>query len=314
MKYRKLGASELMVSEIAFGSWLTFSSWTRKKSATACVHRALHRGVTLFDTANVYGLGKAERVLGEALRGVPRESYVLATKLFFPMSDIDRGLSRAQVHKQINASLERLQVSYVDLYQCHRFDERTPLEETMQALTEVVQAGKARYIGFSEWPVDRVEAALAIANVERFVSSQPQYSLLHRDPERALFPLCRRSGISQIVWSPLAQGLLTGKYLHGAPVPGDSRAADGSMKGFLNTAWFKPRMLQAIQALKPLAAEAGLTLAQFALAWVLREPNVAAAIIGATRPEQVDENVGASGHVLAPELVARAEALIAAAA
>ncbi len=219
MNYRKLGASDLMVSEIAFGSWLTFSSGARKKSAIACVHRALERGITLFDTANVYGLGKAERVLGEALRGVPRDRYVLATKLFFPMSDIDRGLSCAQVHKQIDASLERLQVSHVDLYQCHRFDDRTPLEETMRALTEVVQAGKTRYIGFSEWPVDRIEAAMRIPNVEKFVSSQPQYSLLHRDPERALLPLCERSGISQIVWSPLAQGVLTGQISARLPAP-----------------------------------------------------------------------------------------------
>ena len=313
MNYRRLGSSDLMVSEIAFGSWLTFSSWTRRKNAIACVHRALHRGITLFDTANVYGLGKAEKVLGEALQGVPRDRYVLATKLFFPMSDIDRGLSCAQVHKQIDASLERLHVSYVDLYQCHRYDERTPLEETMRALTQVVQAGKARYIGFSEWPVDRIEAALAIPGVEKFVSSQPQYSLLHREPERALLPLCERAGISQIVWSPLAQGLLTGKYLPGAPVPANCRAADLSLKGFITADWFKPKVLRAIQELKPLAAEVGLTLAQFALAWVLRKPNVAAAIIGASRPEQIDENVAASGHALPAELAQRAEAIIAAA-
>ena len=312
MNYRRLGSSDLKVSEIAFGSWLTFSSWTRRKTAIACVHRALHRGVTLFDTANVYGLGKAEKVLGEALHGVPRDHYVLATKLFFPMSDIDRGLSCAQVHKQINASLERLRVSYVVLYQCHRFDDRTPLEETMRALTEVVQAGKARYIGFSEWPIDRIEAALAIPGVEKFVSSQPQYSLLHREPERALLPLCERAGISQIVWSPLAQGLLTGKYVPGAPLPANCRAGDLSLKGYINADWFKPKMLKAIQELKPLAAEVGLTLAQFALAWVLRQPNVAAAIIGASRPEQIDENVAASGHALPAELAHRAEAIIAA--
>jgi 1-deoxyxylulose-5-phosphate synthase len=314
MNYRKLGASELVVSEIALGSWLTFSSGAGRKNAVACVHRALDRGITLFDTANVYGLGKAEKVLGEALHGVPRDRYVLATKLFFPMSDIDRGLSCEQVHKQINASLERLQVSYVDLYQCHRYDERTPLEETMRALTQVVQAGKARYIGFSEWPVEKIEAALAIPGVERFVSSQPQYSLLHRDPERKLLPLCERSGISQIVWSPLAQGLLTGKYVPGAPLPPSCRAGDLSLKGFINNEWFKPKMLQAIQDLKPLAAEAGLTLAQFALSWVLRQANVAAAIIGASRPEQVDENVAASGHPLSPDMAARAEAIIARAA
>jgi aryl-alcohol dehydrogenase-like predicted oxidoreductase len=310
MNYRRLGASDLVVSEIAFGSWLTFSSGARKKDAIACVHRALHRGITLFDTANVYGLGKAEKALGEALRGVPRDRYVLATKLYFPMSDIDRGLSCAQVHKQIDASLERLQVPYVDLYQCHRYDERTPLEETMRALTEVVRAGKARYIGFSEWPIDRIEAALAMPDVEKFVSSQPQYSLLHRGPERELLPLCARAGISQIVWSPLAQGLLTGKYLPGAPLPANSRAGDLSLKNYITTDWFKPRLLKAIQELKPLAAEAGLTLAQFALAWVLRQPNVAAAIIGATRAEQIDENVAASGHALPTEIAQRAEAII----
>ena len=310
MNYRRLGTSDLVVSEIAFGSWLTFSSGARKKDAIACVHRALHRGITLFDTANVYGLGKAEKALGEALRGVPRDRFVLATKLYFPMSDIDRGLSCAQVHKQIDASLERLQVPYVDLYQCHRYDERTPLEETMRALTEVVRAGKARYIGFSEWPIDRIEAALAMPDVEKFVSSQPQYSLLHRGPERELLPLCARAGISQIVWSPLAQGLLTGKYLPGAPLPANSRAGNLSLKNYITTDWFKPRLLKAIQELKPLAAEAGLTLAQFALAWVLRQPNVAAAIIGATRAEQIDENVAASGHALPTEIAQRAEAII----
>ena len=233
MKYRKLGNSELLVSEIAFGSWLTFSEGAQKDNAIACVHRALDRGITLIDTANVYGRGAAERVLGEALSGIRRDSYVLATKLYFPMSDTDRGLSRAQIHKQIDASLARLKVAYVDLYQCHRYDANTPLEETMAALTEVVRAGKARYIGFSEWPIDRIKAALALAHVEKFVSSQPQYSLLHRDPERALLPLCARSGISQIVWSPLAQGVLTGKYAPKGPLPAASRAANDSVKGFL---------------------------------------------------------------------------------
>ncbi|MGD0504394.1 MAG: aldo/keto reductase family protein [Steroidobacteraceae bacterium] len=310
MKYRKLGSSDLLVSEIAFGSWLTFSSAARRENAIACVHRALERGVTLFDTANVYGRGVAEQVLGEALAGIKRDSVVLATKLFFPMSDTDRGLSRAQIEKQIDASLARLKVSYVDLYQCHRYDTQTPLEETLEALTRAVRAGKARYIGFSEWPIDRIEAALAMPHVEQFVSSQPQYSLLHRDPERALLPLCARSGISQIVWSPLAQGVLTGKYAPGAPVPTDSRAADDSMKGFLSPAWFEPQVLRAIQALRPLAQQAGLTLAQFSLAWVLRQPNVATAIIGASRPDQVDENVAASGQVLPADLLARAEKLV----
>lgn len=310
MKYRQLGSSGLTVSEIAFGSWLTFSNGPQKDNAIACVHRALDRGITLIDTANVYGRGAAEQVLGEALAGIRRDSYVLATKLFFPMSNTDRGLSRAQIFKQLDASLARLRVNYVDLYQCHRYDADTPLEETMSALGEVVKAGKARYIGFSEWPVDRVQAALAIPGVEKFVSSQPQYSLLHRDPERVLIALSTRCGISQIVWSPLAQGVLTGKYLPGATLPSDSRAANDTINGFLNSAWLSPKVLQAVQALKPLADQAGLTLSQFALAWVLRQPNVASAITGASRPEQVDENAAASGHAIAPELFESAERII----
>jgi aryl-alcohol dehydrogenase-like predicted oxidoreductase len=303
-----------MASEIAFGSWLTFSDGPRKDRAIACVHRALDRGITLLDTANVYGRGAAELVLGEALSGIPRDSYLLATKLFFPMSDTDRGLSRAQITKQLNASLLRLRVSHVDLYQCHRYDNDTPLEETMLALSDAVRSGKVRYIGFSEWPVEHVEAALGIPKSEKFVSSQPQYSLLHRDPERALIPLCSRSGISQIVWSPLAQGVLTGKYAPGGALPPESRAANDAINGFINPAWLKTGVLEAVQRLRPLAAQAGLTLAQFALAWVLRQPNVASAITGASRPEQVDENAAASGRNVAPELFESAERIIKAAA
>jgi 1-deoxyxylulose-5-phosphate synthase len=311
LKYRQLGNSGLTVSEIAFGSWLTFSDGSRKDNAIACVHRALDRGITLIDTANVYGRGAAERVLGEALSGIRRDSYILATKLFFPMSSTDRGLSRAQIFKQLDASLTRLRVSHVDLYQCHRYDTATPLEETMQALSEVVRSGKVRYLGFSEWPVDRVDAALAMPGVEKFVSSQPQYSLLHRDPERALIPLSSRAGISQIVWSPLAQGILTGKYAAGSTIPPDSRAANETMGAFIHQPWLGPRVLEAVQALKPLADRAGLTLAQFALAWVLRQSNVASAITGASRPEQVDENAAASGHAVAQELFDDAERIIA---
>jgi aryl-alcohol dehydrogenase-like predicted oxidoreductase len=310
MKYRKLGSSDLMVSEIAFGSWLTFSDGPRKANAVACVHRALDCGITLIDTANVYGRGVAELVLGEALSGIPRDSYILATKLFFPMSDTDRGLSKAQITKQLDASLLRLRVSHVDLYQCHRYDKATPLEETMLALSEAVSSGKVRYIGFSEWPVDRVAAAHAVVKSEKFISSQPQYSLLHRDPERALIPLCARSGISQIVWSPLAQGVLTGKYTPGGDLPPDSRAANEAINGFIDRAWLKSGVLEAVQRLRPLAAQAGLTLAQFALAWVLRQPNVASAIVGASRPDQVNENAAASGRDVAPELFESAEKIM----
>jgi len=314
MKYRKLGDSGIDVSEIAFGSWLTTSGGVEKDRAIACVHRALDKGITLIDTANAYGRGIAETVIGEALAGLPRDSYVLATKLYFPMSDTDRGLSRAQILKQIDASLTRLKVDHVDLYQCHRYDNDTPLEETMLALTEVVQAGKVRFIGFSEWPADKIAAALAMQGVAKFVSSQPQYSLLHRAPERAVIPLSARSGVSQIVWSPLAQGVLTGKYRPGGAIPADSRAASRAMGGFLDRRWLEPRTLEAVLSLEPLAAEAGLTLAQFALAWVLREPNVASAIIGASRPEQIDENAVASGHNVAPELFDKAERIIGAVA
>jgi len=310
MKYRKLGDSGVTISEIAFGSWLTTSGGVQKDQAIACVHRALDCGITLIDTANVYGRGVAETVLGEALSGIARDSYVLATKLFFPMSETDRGLSRAQIHKQIDASLARLRVDYVDLYQCHRYDDATPLEETMTALSEIVRAGKARHIGFSEWPADKIEAALAVPGVVKFVSSQPQYSLLHRAPEQAVIPLCAKSGIAQIVWSPLGQGVLTGKYLPGAAMPVDSRAANDSMKGAFRQQWLEPKVLEAVQALKPLAAQVDLTIAQFALAWVLREPNVGAAIIGASRPEQIDENVAASGRQVPPELFVEAERII----
>ena len=310
MKYRKLGDSGVTISEIAFGSWLTTSGGVQKDQAIACVHRALDCGITLIDTANVYGRGVAETVLGEALSGIARDSYVLATKVFFPMSDTDRGLSRGQIHKQIDASLARLRVDHVDLYQCHRYDDATPLEETMTALSEIVRAGKARHIGFSEWPADKIEAAMALPGMVKFVSSQPQYSLLHRAPEQAVIPLCAKSGISQIVWSPLGQGVLTGKYLPGAPVPPDSRAANDSMNGAFRQHWLVPAVLEAVQALQPLAAEVGLTVAQFALAWVLREPNVGAAIIGASRPEQIDENVAASGCQVPPALVAEAERII----
>lgn len=310
MRYRKLGNSDLTVSEIAFGSWLTTSGGVARDRAIACVHRALDRGVTLIDTANAYGRGIAEQVIGDALEGMRRDSYVLATKIYFPMSDSDRGLSRAQITKQLDASLKRLKVDQVDLYQCHRYDHETPLEETMLALTDAVKAGKTRWLGFSEWPVDKIEAALAMSGVEKFISSQPQYSLLHRDPEQAVIPLCRKSGISQIVWSPLAQGVLTGKYRPSAPHPSDSRATSASMGGQLPRRWLEAKVLQAVLALQALADEAGLTIAQFCLAWVLREKNVAAAIIGASRPEQIDENAAAADAYVPPDLFARAEAII----
>jgi aryl-alcohol dehydrogenase-like predicted oxidoreductase len=310
MKYRRLGASDLEVSEISLGSWLTYGVGVEAEAARACLDRAFEVGINFIDTANIYGRGAAETFLGEALAGRPRDSYILATKLFFPMTESDRGLSAAQVEKQLDASLQRLKTDHVDLYQCHRYDEETPLEETMAALTRAVESGKARYIGFSEWPADKIRAAIEMADVARFVSSQPQYSLLWRGPEAEIIPLCAANGISQIVWSPLAQGVLTGKYAPGAPVPADSRAASEEMGDWIG-AWLRPPVLEAVQKLKPLAAEAGLSLAQFALAWVLREPNVASAIVGASRPSQVDDNAAASGAEVDPALFAEAERIVA---
>ena len=310
MKYRKLGNSDLLISEIGFGSWLTFTDLQRKELAVSCVHRALDVGINFLDTANVYGRGVAETVLGEALAGTKRETYVLATKLFFPMNGADRGLSRTQVQKQLDASLKRLKSEYVDLYQCHRYDFDTPLEETMEALTREVESGRVRYIGFSEWPLERIEAALQLKNVVRFVSSQPQYSLLHREPEHGLLSLSAKGGISQVVWSPLAQGILSGKYLPNSAVPANSRAADPSMGGFLNPDWLAPATLKAVQEVRQLAANANLTLAQFALAWVLRQSNVASAIVGASRPDQLNENAAASGAHVDPSLFTEAERLL----
>lgn len=311
MKYRKLGDSTLNVSEIALGSWLTYSGGVDAATAKACVKTALDVGVNFIDTANIYGRGASETLLGEALAGVPRDSYVLATKLYFPMSQTDRGLSAAQIRKQLDASLSRLKTDYVDLYQCHRHDPETPLEETMRALTDAVAAGKARHIGFSEWPAAAIEDALAMPGVARFVSSQPQYSLLWRKPEKDIVPLCAKNGISQIVWSPLAQGVLTGKYKPGEALPPGARAASRTMGGFLQRSWLEPRVLEAVQRLKPVARDAGLSIAQFALAWVLRLDNVASAIIGASRPGQIEENAKASGHKVDPALFHEAERILA---
>ena len=309
MRYRRLGASDLEVSEISLGSWLTYGVGVEADQARACLDRAFEVGINFIDTANIYGRGAAETFLGEALADRPRDSYVLATKLYFPMTETDRGLSRAQIEKQLGASLKRLRTDYVDLYQCHRYDWDTPLEETMAALTDAVRSGKARHIGFSEWPAERIQAAIEMSGVERFVSSQPQYSLLWREPEEEVIPLCADNGISQIVWSPLGQGVLTGKYAPGAPPPAGTRATSEEMGGWMDRL-LQRRVLEAVQRLKPLAAEAGLSLAQFSLAWVLREPNVASAIIGASRPSQVDENAAASGAEVDPALFAQAERIV----
>jgi aryl-alcohol dehydrogenase-like predicted oxidoreductase len=303
VNFRKLGSSGIEVSEISLGSWLTYSGGVAREQAEACVKAAFEEGINFIDTANVYGRGASETLLGAVLSKYDRSSYVLATKVYFPMSDTDQGLSAAQIHKQIDASLERLQTDYVDLYQCHRYDENTPLEETMEALTEVVNSGKARHIGFSEWPVERIEESLSLPDVAKWVSSQPQYSMLWRRPEVEVIPLCERHDISQIVWSPLSQGVLTGKYRPGEPPPPDSRAGSDSMSGFMDRLTQDP-VLEAVQRLRPVAEGAGMTMAQLALAWVLRQPNVASAIVGASRPEQVRANASASGLSLDAQTLA----------
>ena len=310
MRHRKLGSSDIEVSEISLGSWLTYGHGVERDQTEACTRAAFDAGINFFDTANIYGVGAAEAVWGEILSGFDRSSYVLATKLYFPMSDSDRGLSREQVFKQIDASLRRLRTDHVDLYQCHRYDWDTPLEETMEALTEVVRQGKARQIGFSEWPEEKIREAQAMDGVEHFVSSQPQYSMIWRGPERDVIPASRELGISQIVWSPLGQGILTGKYQPGEPPPRDSRSAHERMSYFMDRA-DDQLLLERVQRLRPVAEELGLSMAQLALAWVLREENVASAIVGATRPEQVEDNAAASGVQLGEETLARIDEILA---
>jgi aryl-alcohol dehydrogenase-like predicted oxidoreductase len=298
MKYRQLGNSDLHISEVSLGSWLTYGLGIDDANARACLNRAFEVGINFIDTANIYGRGLAESFLGRALKGRPRDSYILATKLYFPMTDTDKGLSAEQVYKQIDASLERLETDYVDLYQCHRYDLDTPLEETMEALTNIVQQGKARYLGFSEWNAAQINEALEMSGVEKFISSQPQYSMLWRKPEAEVFPLCAANGIGQVVWSPLAQGILTGKYLPGQPPPRESRAASSEMSAFWGEDLSNDKVLEAVQNLKPIAAQLDITLAQLAIAWVLRRPEVSCAIVGASRPQQVDDNVAASGVII----------------
>jgi aryl-alcohol dehydrogenase-like predicted oxidoreductase len=296
MRYRKLGSSDLEVSEISLGSWLTFSGGVEFDRTRACTDAAFEVGINFFDTANVYGRGAAESAWGEILSGRPRDAYVLATKVWGQMSDDpeDRGLSAAQIAKQIDASLERLRTDYVDLYQAHRFDPDVPIEETVEALQQVVADGKARYLGFSEWTPEQIQAAIDIAGPDVFVSSQPQYSMLWQAPEAEVFPLCAANGISQIVWSPLAQGVLTGKYRPGQAPPADSRAASSDMSIAMDLV-MNDDALEAVDRLRPIAEQAGLSLAELALAWVLRRPEVASAIVGASRPEQVQANAKASG-------------------
>jgi aryl-alcohol dehydrogenase-like predicted oxidoreductase len=300
MRFRKLGSSDLEVSEVALGSWLTYSGGIEADQTRACTDAAFEAGINFFDTANVYGRGAAETAWGEVLSGRPRESYVLATKVWGQMSDDpdDRGLSAAQISKQIDASLRRLQVDHVDLYQAHRFDPDIELEETIDALQQTVRDGKARYLGFSEWTPEQIEAAIEIAGPDLFVSSQPQYSMLWQAPEAEVFPLSQANGISQIVWSPLAQGLLTGKYRPGEDPPADSRAASDSMSSSMELV-MNDANLEAVDRLRPIAEEQGVSLVELALAWVLSAETLAA----------IDEALG-DAPVTEPTLAPMAKAEI----
>ncbi len=303
MRYRRLGSSDLQVSEISLGSWLTFSGGLELEQTRACTEAAFDAGINFLDTANVYGHGVAESAWGEILTAHRRDSYILATKVWGPMSPADQGLSPTQIAKQIDASLTRLRTDYVDLYQAHRFDTTVPIEDTLEAFQRVVQQGKARYLGFSEWSPEQIQAAIDLAGPDLFVSSQPQYSLLWQAPEVELMPLCAAHGVSQIVWSPLAQGVLTGKYLPGQPPPSGSRLAVDPVNLSIGLV-YSEAALEAVQRLVPLAEAAGMTMATMALAWVLRRVEVASAITGASRPEQVHANARASGIELSADLLA----------
>ncbi len=315
MEHRHLGRSGLLISEIAYGNWLTHGSQVEEEAALACVRAALDHGITTFDTADVYAGTRAESVLGRALKGERREGLEIFTKVYWPTGEgrNDRGLSRKHVMESIDASLRRLQTDYVDLYQAHRFDRFTPLEETMEAFADIVHSGKAHYIGVSEWTADQIRRAHTLARELRIplVSSQPQYSILWRIIEGEVVPTCEELGLGQIVWSPIAQGVLTGKYRPGEQPPTGSRATDEKGGANMIGRFMRDEVLEAVQQLRPVADEAGLSLAQLAVAWVLQNPNVSAAIIGASRPEQVEENVKAAGVRLDPELMRRIEEITA---
>ncbi|MDR6881426.1 aldo/keto reductase family protein [Bacillus sp. 3255] len=311
MKYRKLGLSGLKVSEISLGSWLTYGGYVERENAVNSIHKAYELGINFFDTANVYERGEAEKVVGEVLKAYPRHSYVLATKVFGQMGDgpNDRGLSRKHIFEQLHASLKRLDTDYVDVYYCHRFDKETPIEETLRALDDLVTQGKVLYVGVSEWTAAQMAQALAVADkylLDRIIVNQPIYNLFNRYIEKEVIPLGEQQGIGQVVFSPLAQGLLTGKYKSVADIPQDSRAAklDNFRKGLTEENIAKVNRLEAV------AAELNMSIGNLALAWILRQPNVASALVGASRPEQVEENVKASEITLSADVLERVEAIM----
>ncbi|HOM02014.1 MAG TPA: aldo/keto reductase family protein [Acetivibrio sp.] len=314
MNYRKMGRTGLNISEISLGSWLTYGNSTDKETAVKVIDKAYSLGINYFDTANVYANGKAEVIVGEALKKYPRESYVLATKAFWPMGTgpNDKGLSRKHVFEQVHASLRRLNVDYVDIFYCHRYDPETPLDETLRTIDDLLRQGKILYVGVSEWTATQMAEALHIADrylLDRIVVNQPQYNMFHRYIEKEIIPFGEKNGISQVVFSPLAQGVLTGKYKPGGNIPSDSRAADPNSNMFIGQ-FLKEDKLLKVEKLKALADEIGITLSQLAIAWVLRQPNVSSALIGASKPEQVEENVKAAGIKLSDEILGKIEAIL----
>jgi voltage-dependent potassium channel beta subunit len=314
VEYRRLGRSGVKVSEISLGSWLTYGGSVAEERARACIHKAYELGINFFDTANVYMRGTAEEIVGRALKGFERDSYVLATKVYFPMGEgpNDRGLSRKHIIEQCHASLERLGVDYVDLYQCHRYDEDAPLEETLRALDDLVRQGKILYVGVSEWTADQIADALRLAeemNLERIVSNQPRYNMVQRQIEAEVIPLCEREGVGQVVFSPLAQGVLTGKYRAGETPEQGTRAADPESNRFMQQV-MNEEVLSAVGKLSSVASDAGLSMSQLALAWVLQHDNVSSAIIGASRPEQVEDNAEAAGVRLSTQVVSEIDSTL----
>ncbi|WEG13202.1 aldo/keto reductase family protein [Pullulanibacillus sp. KACC 23026] len=305
MEYRNLGRTGLKVSEISLGSWLTYGGYVAEENAINTIHKAYDLGINFFDTANVYMRGEAEKVVGKAIKKFSRESYVLATKVFGNMGDgpNDKGLSRKHITEQANASLKRLDVDYIDLYYCHRFDPSTPLEETLRALDDLVRQGKVLYIGVSEWTAEQITEAAHLADkklLDRFVANQPQYSMLWPKIEKEVIPVSEKHGVGQVVWSPLGQGVLTGKYKKGQQPPAGSRAAEKDLSNLLTD-----ENLEKVDKLTQVAQELDITVAQLALAWVLRQPNVSSALVGASRPEQIEENAKASGIKLSEDTLAR---------
>jgi len=314
MEFRHLGRSGLMVSEISYGNWITHGSQLEEDAAKQCVQAALDEGITTFDTADVYAGTKAEEVLGRALSGVRRESLEIFTKVYWPTGPgpNDRGLSRKHITESLHGSLRRLQTDYVDLYQAHRFDYETPLEETLKTFDDLVRQGKVLYVGVSEWTAEQIGRALKIADemgLDRLVSNQPQYSMLWRVIETEIVPLSEKEGVGQLVFSPIAQGVLTGKYRPGQPPPAGSRATDPTGGNFI-ARMLNDDVLTRVQELEPIAADLGLTMAQLAVAWVLQNPNVASAIVGASRPEQVRDNVKASGVKLESEVLKKIDDIL----